>query len=398
MKKLIFLLILACFTVAGIAQDKTAAIRSGYTMTSKPLAFTATDSIAGNGGSFIVTSDSIVILISNPQKYLQHQTYTTTLEDRSGSPSVVVTLRGRYTLTGNWHPIGTAVTWTSSANNPVEITSTVPLNYNWIMVSYVASGATQCSKILTGELKTSNVYDIGKVTAMVLGDGTGTIAVNSSDWDISATGIMTGIGAITTNGLITGTAGATLTGAAINLNATSNFATNIGTGTTNAAVSIGGGSNTVAINSTALDISTTGAVTGATDITASGVIAGGFKHLTPVTNSDASETLTAAQSGLFVVATAAGGATTITIPDASAATVGVIYYIVQTADQDLILTATTGNSNSIVCDGVATSDSVTISTVGHKIGSGMFVIGISATKWYVGGLNPESVLTPEAAD
>jgi len=51
---------------------------------------------------------------------------------------------------------------------------------------------------------------------------------------------------------------------------------------------------------------------------------------------------------------------------------------------------------------VATSDNVTISTASHKIGAGMIVMGIStgeATyKWYVGGLNPESVLTPEAAD
>jgi len=90
--------------------------------------------------------------------------------------------------------------------------------------------------------------------------------------------------------------------------------------------------------------------------------------------------------------------TTITIPDTSSATIGVVYYLLQTADQNLIVTPTTADDNSIVCNGVATSDNVTISEAGHKIGAGMIVIGISATQWYVGGLNPESILTPEAAD
>jgi hypothetical protein len=76
----------------------------------------------------------------------------------------------------------------------------------------------------------------------------------------------------------------------------------------------------------------------------------------------------------------------------------VIYHIVQTANQNLVLTCATANSNGIVCDGVATSDNVTISTASHLIGAGMIVIGISATQWYVGGLNPESLLTPEPAD
>lgn len=391
MKKIIFILALISLTVLGAAQDRTGRIPTGFTMLDKVMAFTAADSI--------VTSDSLVILVTNPQKYLQHQTVTTTLTNvDGGSPSVVITLRGRTTSTDNWHPIGTAVTWTSVSNNPATITSTVPKQYNYLKVSYVASGATQHLRVATFEVRTAFVYDVGKISAMVLGDGTGTIAVNSSDWDISATGVQTGMGAITSNGLITGTAGATLSGAAINLNASSNFATNIGTGTTNAAVTIGGGSNTVAINSSAWDISTAGAVTGLTDVTASGVITGGFKHLAPIANTDASETLTAAQTGAFVVCSNAAGSTTITIPDASAATVGVIYYIVQTADQNLIVTATTANNNSIVCDGVATSDNVTISTASHKIGAGMIVIGISSTQWYIGGLNPESVLTPEAAD
>jgi hypothetical protein len=73
-------------------------------------------------------------------------------------------------------------------------------------------------------------------------------------------------GSATVSGLITGNAGLTVTGAAVNLNASSNFAINIGTGTTNAGVAIGGASNTVAITSTGLNLTTAGALTGLTGI------------------------------------------------------------------------------------------------------------------------------------
>jgi hypothetical protein len=80
----------------------------------------------------------------------------------------------------------------------------------------------------------------GNTPAIAIGTNNETVAINSSDWDISTTGAMTGIGAITMDGLLTGTAGATLSGAAINLNVDSNFAVNVGTGTTTSTVTIGG--------------------------------------------------------------------------------------------------------------------------------------------------------------
>jgi len=46
-------------------------------------------------------------------------------------------------------------------------------------------------------------------TSLTIGAGTQTVAVNSSDWDIGATGDMTGIGAITSDGIITAGAGIT---------------------------------------------------------------------------------------------------------------------------------------------------------------------------------------------
>lgn len=89
----------------------------------------------------------------------------------------------------------------------------------------------------------SIVLTNGNTPSIAIGSNNETVAINSSDWDISTTGAMTGIGAITMDGLLTGTAGATLSGAAINLNASSNFAVNVGTGTTTGTVTIGGAAN-----------------------------------------------------------------------------------------------------------------------------------------------------------
>lgn len=424
MKKLLIIgLMLGVFVTSSFSEvTRSGQIRTGGNIMGK-MTFTAADSI--------VTSDTLSITIANIQSYMQHFTATYTLDSLIGDPSIGVTLYGRVTSNGSWTSIGTA-TWDDEADNPQTISSTTAANYNWLKLEFIASGATQESKILTLDVRTSNsinlpnasgtltisrpttgtvtvqvaddnvnaaaVYRAGGNGALTLGAAAGTTAITSSDWAIGATGVATGLGAITSDGLITGTLGATLSGAVISLNASSNFATNINTGTTNAALTLGGGSGTVAVNSSAWDITTAGAVTGLTDVTASGVITGGYKQTAVVVCSDGAETLDATQSGKTVVLTKADGASTVTIPDASAATIGVMYYIVQTKDYAFTVTSTTANNNSFVCDHVATSDAVACSTASHLIGSGMIVIGISATQWYVGALNPEGLLTPEAAD
>ncbi|MFA6358838.1 MAG: hypothetical protein WCY09_09310, partial [Candidatus Omnitrophota bacterium] len=83
----------------------------------------------------------------------------------------------------------------------------------------------------------------GDTPAVLIGTNNETVAINSADWDISTTGVMTGIGAITMDGLLTGSLGATITGAVVNLNAASNFAVNIATGNSTGTVTIGGTAN-----------------------------------------------------------------------------------------------------------------------------------------------------------
>lgn len=149
-----------------------------------------------------------------------------------------------------------------------------------------------------------------------------------------------------------------------------------------------------------LDLQNGETVTNSTDgtVAISGVTQAGLRQTVAATtiNTDGSETLDATMSGQTFIATKSDGATTFTIPTATAATVGVMYYLIQTAAQDLVVTGTT--ADQIVSDGEASADYVTISTASHQIGAGMIVIGIqtgaSTYMWYVGGLNPESVLTP----
>lgn len=280
----------------SIAGDRNLSISTGYTML---------NNFSLNASDTINASDTVTFNIVNLQKYAQNQVFTVGLEDVSGAPNVTITAYGKVTSSSAWVQIGSPITWTSDSNDG-SITSTSPINYNYLKVEFIADGTTQQSKIDVFEVKTSNAFDIpansgtftiaratsgavvvttkdddanaattyraGGTGALTIGASTGTTAITSSDWAIGATGAMTGIGAITADGLITGTAGATLSGAAINLNASSNFAVNVGTGTTNAAVSIGGGSNTVAVNSSDWDITTTGVVSGIGNVTSDGVV------------------------------------------------------------------------------------------------------------------------------
>jgi hypothetical protein len=166
MKKLIFVIMLAALSVAGMATTtKHGTIPKGYTMLSKTMAFTAADSLIGNGGFHILTSDSLVILITNPQQYLQYQTFTTSLAYCSGAHAVTIKAYGKVTSGDSWHPIGSAVSWTGTSDNPGIITGSTAKNYNYFRVSYVASGATQCVKITAFEIKTVNVFPQGSFTA-----------------------------------------------------------------------------------------------------------------------------------------------------------------------------------------------------------------------------------------
>lgn len=213
---------------------RTGAIRTGTSMLSKPLSLTSDDGISQD--------DTVNITIQNPQRYMQFQTFTTSLTNISGTTSVTVTAYGKITSAGDYVQIGSPVTVTTSA--VATITATTPINYNFLKLEYIAGSGTQHSHIATFDVRTANAFDIpansgtftisratsgavivtskdndanaattyraGGTGALTIGNAAGTTAITSSDWAIDATGAMTGIGAISSNGLIATSAAATV--------------------------------------------------------------------------------------------------------------------------------------------------------------------------------------------
>jgi hypothetical protein len=142
--------------------------------------------------------------------------------------------------------------------------------------------------IKSGDAQNGNNGSTGNVVVDVgvkAGTGTaGSISIgtaNTSALTLGRVGVTTtNAGALTVSQLLTGNLGATISGAAINLNAGSNFATSINTGTSTGAITLGGGSSPFSIDSTAFDVSTTGAVSGVTTLTASSTIQGSVLNAT----------------------------------------------------------------------------------------------------------------------
>ena len=80
-----------------------------------------------------------------------------------------------------------------------------------------AVGDTNFTNVVaTGDLTAGGSLGVAGATALngsvVIGDGGDTVAINSSDWDISSAGALTGIGAITSDGVATIRNNATITG------------------------------------------------------------------------------------------------------------------------------------------------------------------------------------------
>jgi hypothetical protein len=176
----------------------------------------------------------------------------------------------------------------------VEVNTTpVTCGGSWETLSprqrVVSSGFAINSRLLGGYAPslsaTSNQIPVVDTGALVLSHatlaglkstGSNTLTFNAGvTGDIqffSSSNKITSSGALTIAGLMTST-GLTTSGAAVSINNNSNFTTNINTGTSNALVSIGGGSGTFALDTTNIDISNAGVITGATGITSSGNIA-----------------------------------------------------------------------------------------------------------------------------
>ena len=114
------------------------------------------------------------------------------------------------------------------------------------------------------------------LTGLTVASGGASISggINNNNSGLTNVGSLAGVTTVSASGLITGTSGLTISGANVSLNDNSNFNTSINTVTSTGTVTIGGGFSPFTLNSTAFDVSTAGALSGITTISASGVITG----------------------------------------------------------------------------------------------------------------------------
>jgi len=167
--------------------------------------------------------------------------------------------------------VGAGIATTSVSTNTLTVTATEADTLS----SVTGRGASTSDLVtLTGGLITQGAIT-GK--ALVIFDETG-------DQDIftaSSSGVSkfvidhdgkVGIGVTNPSSTLEVSGTLTSSGGIVNLNASSNYATNINTGTSTGALSLGGGLGTVAVDSTTWDVSTAGIASGLTGITSSGTI------------------------------------------------------------------------------------------------------------------------------
>ncbi len=237
------------------------------------------------------------------------------------------------------------------------------------------SSASGIFNILTGNLK--------------VGNGTPDVTLNGNDAYVTGT--------LEVDGLFTGSLGATISGAVINLNASSNFATNIGTGTSTGTVTIGGAAaqtiaigngaaaKTVTLGSTNTTSATTinagsgkinlvGELSTGDAITGDGTAAlGGFLK-TVTDDADGEATIGVAESGSVQTNAGAAGAAAWVLPDAAA---GLNYTFVVMAAQELRVTPAAGDKICIagVCGDAAEYWSA------DAVGESLTLVAVDGTNW-----------------
>jgi hypothetical protein len=270
-------------TTQTFAGDKTFSgtlAVTGATTLSDNLTLTANGSIritAGTDFSTVGTSNNVAL--GNAGLYRLTGASTQTINGITGGANgrqlTLVNAAAQAAILANEAGASTAanrIVTGTGANISIPAGASITLIYDattsrWRVIGDTAGGSG------------SGVTTVGAVSATPTANGA-TITGNTLNMavaDATNAGLISTTaqsigGAKTFSSLITGQAGFTTTGGIVNVNVSSNFATNINTGTSTGAVTIGGGSNTFAINSTAFDVSTAGALSGITTINASGLV------------------------------------------------------------------------------------------------------------------------------
>jgi hypothetical protein len=207
-------------------------------------------------------------------------------------------------------------------------------------------------------------------------------------------------GALTVVGLLTGSAGATVSGATISLNASSNNITNINTGTSTGAVNIasGSGANAVAIGNSA----STTTVLGATNINTSGAATTTIGNAGAVLTVNGAATFGAAGTGLAVTNNATIGGT-LQVTSATTLIGNATLGVTGTTTGNLAFkgaTAASGTINLVGQTNPTGTQTITLPDASGTVllgaaGSGNAIVQVPTSN--VGGTQGANIIAPTAA-
>lgn len=132
---------------------------------------------------------------------------------------------------------------------------------------------------VTGFAQSSGTFSVTGTGGITLGGGSNALTIDSTNFDVSSAGALGGITSISASGTITANTTGSINGLNINsgsLSGVTGFSQASGAHsiTGNGAITVGGGSNALTIDSTAFDVTSTGALSGITTLSLSGAITG----------------------------------------------------------------------------------------------------------------------------
>jgi hypothetical protein len=174
--------------------------------------------------------------------------------DAGGGFTTIIDNAGTLISGAELNVLDSGITYAELTDSGTLTVTTVDIN----------GGAIDGTAIGASSPSTGSFTTLASTGATTLGNNSSTVAINSSDWDISATGDTTGIGGLTMDGAFSQTGATTFsTGTStVSLNGATTVA-DTKTFTANGAVVLGDNGDTITINSSDWDISATGAITGA---------------------------------------------------------------------------------------------------------------------------------------
>ncbi len=205
-----------------------------------------------------------------------------------------------------WRVTGSSVSTTGFANTALSNLTTTSINQSLIANANntldLGAAGTAWRTVYAGTSVLTPSLDVSSAGTLSIGTSTATAIT------IGKAGITTtNAGALTVSELLTASLGATVSGAAINLNASSNFNTNINTGSSTGTVAIGNANSTTTVLGSTT-INTTGTAT------------------TSIGNSSATTTITASSLLLntATISRTAAGTTTVDLVDGANTTLALL--------------------------------------------------------------------------